>query len=186
MPAHFVRLEKLPVTFSGKIDRKKLAGAPGEHIGSVVSVEEYTAPRNEIEIKMAEIWQDIFQVDKIGIDDNFFELGGDSLLAIRCITSIREDMKLEIPLKEFFGRPFIRALSMGYETRSLASGKQEIPRIRKAPANKPIPLSFSQERLWFLQKLDKNNMAYFVPRAIRIMRALRPRIVGVDLGDRRR
>jgi acyl carrier protein len=160
IPAGFVQLEKIPVTAVEKIDRRLLSQMDENTIDLGG---EYAAPGSETEKQMVKVWQGIFEGREIGIDDNFFELGGDSLLAIRTITHIREEMQAEIPLKTFFEHPTIRALSG-----EVAVNKKERPVIMKIPRDGDIPLSFAQERLWFLQKLDKESMAYFVPRAIRI------------------
>ncbi|MGD2088783.1 MAG: amino acid adenylation domain-containing protein [Candidatus Aminicenantes bacterium] len=161
IPSYFMQLEKIPLTPNGKVDRNLLP-KPGRVIIRGIGVD-YAAPTSEIEKKLVRIWQGIFGEKRIGIEDNFFELGGDSLLAIQCIARIREELQVEFPLKLFFEQPFIKAFS-----KRIAHMEAEVMHIKPAPRDGKIPLSFSQERLWFLQHLDNNNMAYHVPRAIRI------------------
>jgi fengycin family lipopeptide synthetase D len=160
IPSYFVRLERLPLTPAGKININALPD-PGKSCAPTGV--EYAPPGNETQKELVRIWQNLVGRETIGIDDNFFQLGGNSLSANQCILCIREEMQVEISLKEFFEQPTIRALSREFEKRTSESSKEEIIQIKKAPGNRPIPLSFSQERLWFLQQLDKNNRAYFVP-----------------------
>ncbi|MCU0288148.1 MAG: condensation domain-containing protein, partial [Acidobacteria bacterium] len=165
IPAQFVQLEKLPITHTGKVNRDLLSRMAGN---ALALGGEYAAPGTNTEKRMVNIWQEVFPGREIGIDDNFFELGGNSLLAIRTTAQIRAELGLEIPLKTLFEHPTIRELA-----RSAAINKEEIPVIEKVPRgecgyDEYIPLSFSQERLWFLQELDAGNVAYFVPRVIRL------------------
>jgi surfactin family lipopeptide synthetase A len=162
IPAHFVQLDRMPLTASGKIDRALLP-EPGDNM--LETGVEYAAPENETEKKLAGIWQEILQIGDsagIGVLDDFFELGGDSLAANQVIARIRESLHVDISLKIFFEKPFIRALS-----REVDRSKKKVSVIEKAPRHGKIPLSFAQERLWFLQKLDNENLSYHVPRVIR-------------------
>jgi amino acid adenylation domain-containing protein len=98
VPSLFIRLETMPLTPNGKIDRKALP----EPEGNIETTHEYVAPQNETEQKLAAIWSKVLGVEKIGVYDNFFELGGHSLLATQVITKIRTEFKIEIPLKTLF------------------------------------------------------------------------------------
>ncbi len=160
IPAYFIQLNKIPLTANGKIDSKALPKPSETFIDTGI---EYIAPVTDLEKKLAFIWQDLLAVKRIGVMDNFFELGGDSILVNRCIARIREEMQVEIPLRKFFERPFINALSEEIEKQERqASSIKSVERVEE------IPLSFAQERLWFLQELDTENVAYFVPRVIRM------------------
>ncbi len=160
IPAYFVQLEQMPLNPSGKIDASKLP-KPGER-GTSLGIG-YAPPRDEREEKLVNIWQRILARGKIGIDDDFFELGGNSLSVNQCIACMREDMHLEVSPGKFFEMPTIRALA-----REFTAQARDLCRIHKVARDQPIPLSFSQERLWFLQQLDHQNKAYHVPRALRI------------------
>jgi amino acid adenylation domain-containing protein len=167
VPAYFIGLEKLPLTANGKIDRKALPKPTKE---TILTGREYAAPSGSIEQKMARIWEEILGIKGMGRDDDFFEWGGNSILAGQCIVRIREEFQVDLSLRKIFERSSIKALS------AAVTGKdQETPALQKAPRDKEIPLSFPQERLWFLQQLDKNSMAYFVPRAIRMTGELESR-----------
>jgi len=160
IPAYFIQLDSIPLTSTGKIDRKALP-KPGETVIDTGS--EYMAPVTELEKKLAAIWRDLLAVKRIGVMDDFFRLGGDSILVNRCIARIREEMQVEIPLRKFFERPFINALAEVIEKQ-----ERRISSIKPTERVGEIPLSFAQERLWFLQELDAENAAYFVPRVIRM------------------
>jgi len=161
VPAYFIHLERIPLTTNGKIDRKALPGPDETFIDTGV---EYAAPGTETEKKLASIWQQLLRLEKIGINADFFHLGGDSILVNRCIARIREALHAEIPLRKFFERPFIKALAEEIEKL-----ERQVSSIKPAVRVGEIPLSFAQERLWFLQELDAGNVAYFVPRVIRMM-----------------
>ncbi|MDQ1354216.1 MAG: hypothetical protein QG657_4525, partial [Acidobacteriota bacterium] len=160
IPAYFIKLEKIPLTANGKIDRRAL---PRPTQDTIMPGVDYTAPADETEQKMALIWQEILGIERIGREDDFFASGGDSILATQCIARLREVFKSEISLRKMFECPTIKALA-----KEVASRSQEALSIKKIPRNCRIPLSFSQERLWFLQELDAGNAAYFVPRVIMI------------------
>ncbi|MCP5049973.1 MAG: amino acid adenylation domain-containing protein [bacterium] len=160
VPSYFIPLETLPLSPSGKVDWNSLP-EPGENL--LASGREYIAPRNEIEEKIAAIWRELHRIERIGIYDDFFELGGDSILSNQCMARIRDEFQVEIPLRLFFEKPFIK--SMAEEVSRRGSG---VPVIGKVERTGDIPLSFPQERLWFLQNLDEDNASYFVPRVIRM------------------
>ncbi|MEO7768781.1 MAG: amino acid adenylation domain-containing protein, partial [Ferruginibacter sp.] len=107
VPAILVELESLPLTANGKIDRKAL---PDPDIAEGLSGQ-YVAPRTEMEIKLAEIWQEVLEVDRVGIHDNFFDLGGHSLLAVRLISMVRKELEIELAINTFFDLPTIEELA---------------------------------------------------------------------------
>ncbi|MCW3112576.1 MAG: linear pentadecapeptide gramicidin synthetase LgrD, partial [Segetibacter sp.] len=162
VPALWVKLESLPLTANGKIDRKAL---PNPEAADLIT-NKYVTPENEVQIALAEIWQELLGVERIGIEDNFFELGGHSLLAMRMVAAIRKKMKVELPLKEVFVHPTIARLSNHFP-----SGKKAevvLPPITPVhPRPEKIPLSFSQERLWFIDKLEGSRQ-YHIPVVLRL------------------
>jgi amino acid adenylation domain-containing protein len=160
IPAYFVPMESLPLTPSGKVDRASL---PEAKEGAFMRDHHYVAPRDEQERKITAIWQAALGIQQIGIEDDFFELGGDSILANRVIARLREELKADLSLRNFFENPCIRALA-----RAVPRGRQEVVCIPRVSRQGNIPLSFPQERLWFLQQLDQESTAYHVPRSIRI------------------
>jgi tyrocidine synthetase-3 len=174
IPAYFVRLETFPLGPGGKINTRALPGPVGYGLDSGV---EYVPPAGELEGRLVELWQELLGLERIGTADDFFDLGGDSILANRCIAAVREKLNVGIPLRQFFERPTIKALAEEIEISGQYPGAGSVSAsapapaaisIEKAPGGVDIPLSFPQERLWFLQNLDPENRAYFVPRVFRI------------------
>jgi len=159
IPGYFVEMEKFPLTSNGKIDRHALP-APGEVGGD----SNYTAPRNETESRLVNIWQRLLNVERIGIMDDFFELGGHSLLAMRLVSVIRKALEVELNIKELFTYTTISRLS------DYLQGKQKgilLSAITSRKRPDRIPLSFGQERLWFIDQLE-GSVQYHIPVVLRI------------------
>jgi tyrocidine synthetase-3 len=162
-----VPLEKLPLTSSGKVDRRAL---PAPDAGSLGSRLAYAAPRTAGERKLAALWSQVLGREEIGVYDNFFHLGGHSLRAIRLVSLIRSSLGVEIGLKDVFSHPTIAgqaALLGTYE--SDESVQVQIPLIEPAT---DYALSNAQRRLWVLSKLDEGLAAYNIPAAVRLQGAL--------------
>ena len=162
VPSRIVFLEQLPLTPNGKVNRKALPApkADGE--------EQYVAPRSELEKLIAGVWCETLQVEKVGISDNFFDLGGHSLLAIKAITRIRKMFQLEVPLKALFENPTVAGFCKHVERRDAEIGELFIPEIQRVNRAAPLPLSYAQERLWFINQLQPDSAAYNLPGALRI------------------
>jgi NRPS condensation-like uncharacterized protein/acyl carrier protein len=160
VPALWVEMETLPLTSNGKIDKKAL---PDPDVNELLS-NEYAAPRNLTEEKLAAIWKELMDLERAGIYDNFFELGGHSLLAMRVISSVRNEFGSELTIKDFFLRPTIAELASHLETQSNVS---VLPAIVAGERPKHIPLSFAQERLWFIDKLE-GSAQYHLPSVLRL------------------
>ncbi|HEX8619003.1 MAG TPA: amino acid adenylation domain-containing protein, partial [Thermoanaerobaculia bacterium] len=168
VPSAFVELEAIPLNPNGKVDRRALARMDV----SLASAREYVAPRNEAETRLVAIWAEVLNraPESIGIHDNFFELGGHSLLATRLVSKIRGDFNVDLPLKALFEDGTVAQLAQSVAR----AEKNEIPAI--VPVDRSllerIPLSFAQERLWFLHQLDPHSAGYNIPGAIRIVGGL--------------
>jgi acyl carrier protein len=108
LPSFFVTLDSLPLTPSGKLDRRALPPPDG---GRSDVAGEYVAPRTEAEGKLAAIWQEVLKVERVGVTDNFFELGGHSLLATQVISRVRESFGVELPLRKLFEAPTVGGLA---------------------------------------------------------------------------
>jgi amino acid adenylation domain-containing protein len=148
VPSLLMEVSEIPLTPNGKIDRKSLPDP-----GSLQPVIDAKAlPRNPVELTLMTIWKNALSVTQLGIHDNFFELGGHSLLAMRVVAAVRKEMDIDLALKELFDRPSIAALANLLMKKS--SGAL-LPSVT-AKENRPdkLPLSFSQERLWFIDKLE--------------------------------
>lgn len=158
VPAYFIRLDRLPLTSNGKIDRKALP----DPVAAAVSVTgESTQPRNEVEKVLAAIWSELLHTDAIGIKDNFFEMGGHSLKATRMASMIHQQLGVRLPLKELFTRPVLEDLALWIQ----AERRTAFSSLPQAPAAGSYPLSSSQRRLWLLAQLEEASVAYNMPDA---------------------
>jgi amino acid adenylation domain-containing protein len=174
IPAALVVLEELPLTPSKKVDRKALP-APAAEIyseldGSTASM--YSPPRTPMEEMLAGIWKEVLHSGQIGINDDFFVLGGHSLLAMRVIAQVRNVLKIEIPLRAIFVKPRMAELAQHIEELQLTGNTVALPPLTSRPRTGPLPLSFAQERLWFLEQLGLAGTAYNVPAAFHLQGVL--------------
>ncbi|MCC5438880.1 non-ribosomal peptide synthetase [Clostridium botulinum] len=154
IPSYFVQLEKMPLTINGKIDRKSLP-EPNKN----VDINEYEAPRNEVEEKLSKIWSEVLGIEKVGINNNFFDLGGHSLKATVLIHKIHKKLNVEVPLKELFKKPTIKKLSEFIEN----AEKNPYVRIEKVEEKEYYEASPSQKRMYMIQQLDLESTAYNMP-----------------------
>ena len=146
---------------NGKIDRKVLPDPET----FAYSRHEYAPPGNEKEKVLAKIWEDLLDIESVGINDNFFEIGGDSLLAIRVVSAVRKELGIEMPISNIFEFQTISALTGRLETQPIATTL--LPIIQKLQRAERIPLSFSQERLWFIDRLE-GSLQYHIPAVMRL------------------
>ncbi|NEQ80495.1 MAG: amino acid adenylation domain-containing protein, partial [Moorea sp. SIO2I5] len=156
IPAAFVVLEALPLTPSGKVNRRALP-APNKSRRDLVV--DFVAPRTPTEEILASIWAEVLGLEEIGIYDNLFHLGGDSIQVIQLLSRIRNTLSVELPLHYLFEDPTITKLSQ----KILGTTNQQnqlLPPIQLVANKEELPLSFAQQRLWFLEQLQQNNSAY--------------------------
>jgi amino acid adenylation domain-containing protein len=165
IPSAFVFLNALPLTPNGKVDGSKLP-APDDSRPSLEQV--FVAPRSEIEELVAQVWREVLKAEKVGMYDNFFDLGGHSLLATRAVARLRSNFNIDLALRKLFELPTVAGLAEHIEFLRRKEGGVSVPPIVRGPRDRAIPLSFSQRRLWFLQKLDPNLTAYNIPATFRI------------------
>src|SRR5262249_38564249 len=161
VPNAFVRLERMPLTANGKLDRRVL---PGPDEAAVVR-RRYQEPQGEVERAIAQIWQELLGVERVGRQDQFFELGGHSLLAVQLVSRLRGRLGVEVALREGFARPTLAGLAEAAGQAAAAQGGLLVP--MKRPER--LPLSWAQQRLWFLDQLDRAaGAAYHLPGALRL------------------
>ncbi|CAI8969681.1 non-ribosomal peptide synthase/polyketide synthase [Pseudomonas chlororaphis] len=158
VPAYLLFLERMPLTPNGKLDRKALPKPDASllqkrHVPAV----------SEKEQQVAAIWADILGAERIGLEDHFFELGGHSLLATRVVSRVRQALGIEVALKTLFEQPLLGAF-----VNALGHVASEVPAIHKVSRDLPLPLSYAQERQWFLWQLEPQSAAYHIPSALRL------------------
>ncbi len=158
-PAAFVLLEKLPMTPSGKLDRRALPAPDRE---GTVTKDSFAKPTTSTEERLCKLWGDVLGLETVGIKDDFFQLGGHSLLATKLVSRIREEFDLALPLRAVFEHPTVGGLAEQIDVLDAKSDKVTTQKdvIQRVQERDKLPLSFSQARLWFLDKLEPNNPAY--------------------------
>ncbi|HSK63754.1 MAG TPA: amino acid adenylation domain-containing protein, partial [Pyrinomonadaceae bacterium] len=166
VPSVFVRLDQLPLLPSGKIDRRALP-APDEF--GRTQQGEYRPPRTLAEETLCGIWEEVLGLDRISADDNFFELGGHSLLATQVVSRVKEAVAVDLPLIRFFQTPVLSDLARFIEHNLRPGGERAEPLLQPISRERPLPLSFAQQRLWFLDQLEPGNPLYNTPGALRLL-----------------
>ncbi|OYE03398.1 hybrid non-ribosomal peptide synthetase/type I polyketide synthase [Nostoc sp. 'Peltigera membranacea cyanobiont' 232] len=158
IPTYFIFLKQFPLTRHGKIDLRSLAEL---NEISKLTLENYTAPRNNLESKLVNIWEKILTKQPIGIFDNFFEIGGHSLLLSRVATHVHKELNMLVKLADFFKVPTIAGLA-ALVSKTQYDYQEPIPTITQ---QKSYLMSHGQRRLWALEFLDRNHTAYGMPSA---------------------
>ena len=164
-PAAYVLLERLPLTPNGKVDQRAL---PAPQYGRADIGGAYVPPRNTLEELIAEVWCEVLQLERVGVNDNFFELGGHSLLAAQVLARLARLLKVELPLRGLFETPTVSALAAEAEKKLGAQEPLQAAPIVALPRTGDLPLSFAQQRLWFLDRLLPDKAAYTIPAAWRL------------------
>src|SRR5690554_497436 len=165
IPATLVAVNAWPLTAHGKIDRNAL---PKPTLESQV---DYAAPATGLEQLIHQSWQSILAAERIGIHDNFFDIGGHSLLAVRVLADIDQKLDINLPVRVLFTNPTIAQLAQAI---TQDENKLRLPPITIADRSEPLPLSFAQQRFWFIEQLNPNDSTYNMPFALRINQALKP------------
>jgi len=169
IPAAFVLLPALPLNANGKVDRQALAAILPEGGGVVDGPR--IAPRTPAEELLAALWCEILGVEEVSVADDFFHLGGHSLLATQLVLRIRDAFGVELPLRVIFQAPTLAAQADRVERARAgedSSRARNAGRVTRVPRDRDLPLSFAQERLWFLDQLTPGSPAYNVPVAFSV------------------
>ncbi|MGH3672604.1 MAG: condensation domain-containing protein, partial [Pseudonocardiaceae bacterium] len=162
VPAAFVFLDTLPLTANGKTNRRALPKPVMERhgLGGLV-----VRPRSELEGVVAAVWSDVLGINELGVHDNFFEIGGHSLLATRVVNRLTAVLERRVTVRDLFESPTVAGL-----TRTLNAGTatRYAPIVARSASNESTPLSFGQQRIWFLDRLHPNSTEYLLSHALRI------------------
>jgi len=150
IPSVIVLIDALPVNSNGKIDRKAL---PAPDLSLAASANEYVAPRTPLEEQLGTLWCEVLGVARVGVHDDFFALGGHSLLAVRLVAAIGRVLRVPVPLAELFQTPTIAGLAVRIDELRASGLGNDLPTIPRASRESPVPLSFAQERFWFVHQL---------------------------------
>ncbi len=164
VPNECVILETLPLTPNGKVDRKSLPAPDGESTRE----KEYVAPRTPTEEIIANIFGNVLARSDVGIHDNFFDLGGHSLLATQLISQLGVSFNREIPLRYVFEAPTIAELAPKLSQLLSTENQLSLTPIEPRTHSEQLPLSWAQERLWFLNQLEGTSATYNMPAALSI------------------
>ncbi|NTX50273.1 non-ribosomal peptide synthase/polyketide synthase [Myxococcus sp. CA039A] len=165
VPSEFLTLDALPLTPNGKVDRKAL---PDMEVKAVTDGMTYAAPRTPVEERIAEILAMVLGRPRVGRDDDFFALGGHSLTATQAIVRVRDAFRIDLPVGALFDAPTVGALAEQVErTFDAGAGVRWTPLVR-VPRDGTLPLSFAQQRLWFMDQLEPGSAAYNIPAAVSI------------------
>ncbi|RYZ42467.1 MAG: non-ribosomal peptide synthetase [Myxococcaceae bacterium] len=165
VPSAYVVLPTLPLTPNGKVDRKALPAPESAAEGARPG---YEAPRTPTEALLAGLWATVLRQERVGLQDDFFALGGHSLLATQLVSRIRESLQVELPLRELFEAPTVGRLAQRVEAARAAATGVQAPPLKRASRDGALPLSFAQQRLWFLDQLEPGSTVYNVPSAVRL------------------
>ncbi|WKB55582.1 amino acid adenylation domain-containing protein [Eleftheria terrae] len=167
VPAAYVVLEALPLTPNGKVDRRALPVPDG----TAFAQRAYEAPQGEVEVALAQIWSELLQVERVGRQDNFFELGGHSLLAVQMISRLRQRLGLEVAVSSLFASPVLGDFAALTNQAPSSSQPDLVPLARP----EHLPLSFAQQRLWFIAQTGlQASTAYHMMGSLRLRGALDP------------
>lgn len=162
VPAVFVPLDAVPLSANGKVDRNAL---PAPEAGRGELSAEFVPPQTNTEIRLAALWSDVLRIERVGLRDSFFELGGHSLLATQVLARVRADFGVELPLRRLFELPVLADFAAAIDA---AERARHGPVLEHRESDGGATLSYSQQRLWFLDQLEPGNPAYHVSTAVRL------------------
>ncbi|MBG1264975.1 non-ribosomal peptide synthetase, partial [Nostoc sp. WHI] len=179
VPNAFVILEALPITPNGKVDRRAL---PAPDLYSEQE-DKFVAPRNPTEETLALIWSQVLRLEQVGIHDDFFELGGHSLLATQVISRLQAAFGTSLPLRYIFESPTVAQLSEVILAQLETGLSLAVPAIAPVSRDTDIPLSWAQERLWFVNQLEGESSAYTIDFTLRLLGNLNVKALEQAFGE---
>ena len=180
IPATFVVMAALPLTVNGKIDRRALPAPDGARPQLDVV---FKAPSDPVEEEIAGICAELLGLERLGVHDDLFDLGGHSLLLTRLTARLRESRGVEVPLQAVFDGPTVSHLARLVAAAGPSARGALAPPLRPVPRDGSLPLSFAQERVWFLQQLNPDNRAYHSQSLLVLRGRLRVEALEWSLGE---
>ncbi len=178
LPAAFVSLPALPLTPSGKVDRRALpAYDPAVERGAEAAV----PPRTPLERALAAVWTEVLGVERVGVEDNFFALGGHSLLAVRVLSRLLARLGVELPLRALFEAPTVAGLAERLREAAAPAAGSGGPPLVPVSREQPLPVSFAQQRLWFLDRFAPASPVYDLATIYRLDGPLDPAALAAAL-----
>jgi len=167
MPSSFELRRAIPYDSKGGIDRRALADIVMRLDAPASGAEDYLAPRDNLEAHLTQIWMDVLHLDVIGVRDNFFRLGGHSLIATQIVARISDTWQIDLPLQRMFDAPTIEQLAAIIRPLVGSDPQPQASTIVRVARDRPIPLSFAQQRLWFLDQFDPDSAVYNIALPVR-------------------
>src|SRR5262249_26799775 len=158
-----VEMEQMPVTANGKVDRRALPKPEAK-----AEAAEKAGPRTVEEELLVGIWEEVLKLEGVGVEENFFELGGHSLLATQVVSRLRQVLGVELEVRGLFEEPTIGGLGREIEQRKGSGRRVAAPVMEAASRDRELPLSYAQQRLWFIDQLEPGRATYNVPSAGRL------------------
>ncbi|HEU4321576.1 MAG TPA: amino acid adenylation domain-containing protein [Roseiflexaceae bacterium] len=165
VPSIFITLAALPLTSSGKVDRRALP-APSSLRPELSAP--FVLPRTPVEMELSLIWADVLRLNSVGVEDNFFDLGGHSLLATQVMARVCKTFAIHLPLRTLFDHPTVARLALEVEQERAGRNGEAPPPIVPVPREGALPLSYPQEQLWLIDQIATGNVAYVIPAMARL------------------
>ncbi|WP_342342629.1 condensation domain-containing protein [Streptomyces scopuliridis] len=165
VPSAFVVLDELPLTVNGKVDRRALP-APDAEVAA-----DYVAPRTDVERLLCQVWAEVLGAERVGVHDNFFARGGDSITGLKVVTRVQKPLGCELSTRTVFDHPTVSAMAEAVaraQTPGHAHAPSPATSIAPVPRDRELPLSYGQERLWFLDDFTPGGVEYNTGLALRL------------------
>ncbi|MCZ2718832.1 non-ribosomal peptide synthetase [Erwinia amylovora] len=175
LPAAWLTLDALPLTPNGKLDRRALPVPDDDAFARA----DFEAPQGDTEQLLANLWSELLGVSRIGRRDDFFALGGHSLLAVRLSGRLRQLHHGALTVQQIFTHPLLAEMAAAVS----AAPRDALPAFIRADRDRPLPLSFAQQRLWFLWQLEEDPATYNMPAAVTLHGNLDAGALHLALGD---
>ncbi|MCQ4122724.1 non-ribosomal peptide synthetase, partial [Rhodococcus tibetensis] len=160
IPAEIIELNELPADATGVVDRTALPVPE-----SLEHAAEFRAPRTPREEAVASVFAQVLGVEGVGVEDNFFELGGTSLIATKVVARLNSALRTGIGVRALFEAPTVQALASVLDAEDAES---PLPPLQPRDRTRPVPVSFAQQRMWFVNQFDTSSAAYNIPMVVRI------------------